>query len=181
MVKVPGVRLNDIVQENVFDRAFGRWYAEDSRQGARHSYHSEKHLRTLSLPLQEESHAEGLVQNTRERMGRVYRDWRYQRLHAVEVESCHRAPRFRSKLPKIFHTYGLLGKGGQQLFAPAIVLGFHKFVNRVGKPNQHFAWRQTVGPGISFSVFGLPQETSNANLHKLIEITGRNSEELDPF
>jgi len=74
--------------------------------------------------------------------------------------------------------YQLRKKRRNELFTPAIVLSFYKFVRSDGEFGEHFARFAAIGAGVLDTVFHLLQKTSDTDFHEFVKIAGGDGQEF---
>ena len=170
--------VDHVVKKHVFHFAFLGRQQNQARQRTRYRHDAEKCLRAAPLFLQQKRHAQRLVQYVRERMRRINRHRRKQRLNSFAVEIFDVFARRRAQLRPTQHSNGFFCKGGHQYVAPAFVLPPYKLVNLRGQVFQHLFRNLPIGSGIANSVLHLLQQPGHAHFHKLVKIARGDGQKL---
>src|SRR6185369_16874640 len=122
-----------------------------------------------------------LVDDSRERMRRIHRDWSEQRVKFCLGITLYGFAGLFVKISKRKYVYALSAEQWTQLVVPARVLIPDKAMEFARNGSLLFDRSQPVGTRLCLFVFDALQKTGDTNFKKLVEVAGRNSEELYAF
>ena len=153
------------------------------RQGTRHRYHS--HVVYVGgrppPPSQQQRLAQCLVNHPRKRMRRIDGHRGQQGIQFVAAVIVHHLALGIVQIRQRMHPDAMFGQRRQQLLVPAFVLLANELVRRLGQHLLLVQRSQPVGSGIHLAFFQMLQQSGYANLKELVQVTGRDRQELHPL
>ncbi len=128
-----------------------------------------------------DNEVQALIHQQRERMGRIETDWRDDRRDLVTEIATHPGLELRRPMPATNETNLMFGQCRQQHIVENRVLAIDLLMHQLGNARQCLMRLQTVGTGLFAREGDTLLQAGDANLEELIEIAGKDQQELQPL